>query len=617
MTPSMTSPHASAKPSPTPLVEQVFGETRFHTEGDIAALAFASDGTVYSMDEAGVLMHWSADGTLLKRTFLSDLETVWVFDPSTRYLVSGNDDLLFWDVAEGHLIKRLSQPAWVTSIALRPDGQLIASGHDNGTVRFWDTATQQFMGEIQAHPESSVSAIAFSPKGDYLVSAGEDRLVRLWDATTHKCVGEFRSHTDRIPALAWSPDGKYFVSAGWDTSARVWQPTHADPMILLNSHADQVVMLAFSPRSQVLATADSDNDIHLWTDPLSGKQGLVLKAHTDEIRCLAFNADGTRLASAGADRIVHIWDTTTGQLVAGPNPTGQQSLAVLTLPDQRQLLASAGGPKFRLWDLATGQEVNLPGMTSAYSVTVSPDNRWLAVGGTDHFTRLYDAHKLDQPPRLLEATKPPIGAVSMSSDGKLLAHTSPADGLVWLWETDKVTSDAKLILIEAADGCTLEDVVIHPDGQHVLVGGIDYLSTGERSGAVCLWDLNTNSKKLVFDVGVYALAIDTTGHFAAGAGVNDSVYLWDLKSEELVFELAGHQERIHAITFSPDGNYILSGGEDGTIRVWDVLSGRLLVIREFDSPIEDITFSRDGKTLFSGNSNTTCYQIEFQKLLES
>src|SRR5258708_1695949 len=102
---------------PSPLVTRVFGEPRFHTDGDVAALAFAPDGSLRSIDEAGVLRNWSADGKLLARFFLSDLETLWCFGPNARLLASGNDDLLLWDTASGQLLRRLQQDSWVTAIA--------------------------------------------------------------------------------------------------------------------------------------------------------------------------------------------------------------------------------------------------------------------------------------------------------------------------------------------------------------------------------------------------------------------------------------------------------------------------------------------------------------------
>ena len=607
-TPVPTASTDAVKPSP--LVSRVFGEPRFHSDGDIAALAFVADGSLRSIDEAGILRHWSADGKLLARFFLSDLETVWCFGPNGKLLASGNDDLLLWDAASGQLLCRLQQASWVTAVAFSPEGRTFASGHDDGTVRFWDSATQRHLGEIEAHPKG-VSAIAFAPGGEQIATAGEDRTVRVWDGFTHKQTAELKSHTDRIPALAWSPDGSLLISAGWDTSARVWRPPQADPLVLLNSHADQVHTLAYSPDGKFLACADSDFDIYLWSDAVGATVGHVLRGHNDEIRCLAFSSDGAKLASAGADRVVHVWDVREGKLVAGPNPKGKHAIAVI--PGDKPRLASSAGPTVRVWEIESGEDAAPSGLCSAFSVAASPNGQWLAIGGTDHFTQLWNA-KDGVLTASLEATKPPISALAFSADSKRLVHTSPADGLVWVWNC--ATGEPDLILIEAADGCTLEDVAFHPNGQWVACGGIDYLSTGERDGAVVVWNLPTKEKRFVLDTGVYAVAFDPAGKYLAGAALNDSVFLWDVETQETVFELAGHQERINAIAFDPSGSYLVSGGDDGTVRVWDVLSGRLLVVREFDSAVQSLAFSKGGRDIFFGNGNTTCYQLEFKKLLE-
>jgi WD40 repeat protein len=597
-------------PRPLPLVHRVFGEPRFHTEGDIAAIAFAADGSLFSIDEAGVLRHWAADGRQLARHFLSDMETLWAFSPDAKWLASGNDDLLFWDVAGGTLVNRVAQESWVTAVAFSPDGRAVASGHDNGEVRFWDARTQRFAGRVPGH-DGAVSAVAFCPTADLVATAGEDRVVRVWDALTHKPVAELKSHTDRVPALAWSPDGALLVSAGWDTSARVWRLPDADPVVLLNSHADQVHALAYSPDGKFLACADSDFDIYLWADAVGARVGHVLRGHNDEVRCLAFSADGAKLASAGADRVVHVWDVRDGKLVAGPNPKGKHAIAYV--PGPRPRLASSAGPAVRVWDVETGEEVAPTGLCPAFAVAASPDGRWLAVGGTDHFTQLWNAAD-DTLAASLEATKPPVGTVAFAADSSFLVHSSPADGLAWVWQCD--TANPNLILVESADACTLEAVAVHPNGRHVACGGIDYLSTCDRNGAVCVWDLPTREKLATIDAGVNALAYDPAGKYLAGAGVDDAVYVWDAATQEQVFALPGHQERVNAVAFDPSGSYLASGGDDMTVRVWDVLSGRLLVVREFDSPVQSLAFSPDGRFLFCGNGNTTCYMVEVKKLLE-
>jgi WD40 repeat protein len=614
MTPAQQTNLNDANSKTSPLVSRTFGDARLQTDGDICAVAFAADGTLWSVDEVGLLRRWMADGKQVSRVFLSDLETLWVFSPDATLLASGNDDLLLWDTAEGQLLARIPQPKWVTAIAFSPDGHTVVSGHDDGSMRFWDVRTQRFIGEIAAHPKA-VSALAFHPTGERIASAGEDRVVRIYDATSHQMLTELISHTDRVPALAWSADGSLLVSAGWDTSARVWQPSDStDPVVLLNSHADQVLGVAFSPAGKLLATTDSDHDIHLWSNPAAAKVRFVLRGHADEIRTLAFNRDGTKLATAGVDRVIHIWDCTEGKLIAGPNPTGRHEIAFV--PGPNPMLASGGGVSVRLWAVATGDEVPPSGDSAVHSVAASADGHWLAVGGTDHITRLYDLTQPSTAPKKLEATKPPIGTLAFSQNGQLLAQTSPTDGLVWLWNPRSDKPDPELILIEAADGCTLETVAIHPNGNLVAVGGVDVLSTGERDGAVCVWDATTKLKTATFDIGVYAVAFDPKGRYLAGAGLADKVHVWDLAREEEVFSLDGHHERINCVQFSPDGNYLLSGGDDQTIRVWDVLSGRLVIAREFDSPVQSLAFNPDGTTIFTGNGNTTCHQIDFKKLLE-
>jgi len=267
----------------------------------------------------------------------------------------------------------------------------------------------------------------------------------------------------------------------------------------------------------------------------------------------------------------------------------------------------------RVWDVTTGDEVAPSGLCPAFSVAASPDGQWLAVGGTDYFTQLWDA-KENTLAASLEATKPPIGFVTFTPDSKTLIHTSPADGLVWLWTC--ATGQPDMIIVEAADACTLEAVAVHPNGRWVACGGIDYMSTGERDGAVCLWDVTTKDKIATEDVGVAALAFDPLGKYLAGAGLDDAVYVWDAETLATVFVFGGHQQNINAVCFDPSGSYLLSGGDDGTVRCWDVLSGRQLVARAFDSPVQSLAFSPDGKYLFCGNGNTTCYQVELKKLLE-
>src|SRR5216683_2267431 len=253
-----------------PPVLRVFGDLCFHTDGDLQVLAFGPEGHLWSIEDLGVLRKWNpSTGQQLRWTFLSDLETLWAISPDCRLIASAAADLTLWDMASGKILDTMQQPSWVTAIAFGPSDKLLATGHDDGIVRVWDTASGSLAGTL-------------------------------------------KGHTDRIQALAWHPNGHRLVSGGWDTTARLWNTQTFEPIILLNGHADQVTALAFNPNGSLLACADSADAIHIW-DSEAGKSLQVLKEHEAEIRCLTFTPDGGRLASAGADRVIHLWDARQGR----------------------------------------------------------------------------------------------------------------------------------------------------------------------------------------------------------------------------------------------------------------------------------------------------------------
>ena len=95
----------STQEIPHARLKRTFGEPRFHTDSELAALAYAHDGLLWSIEEAGWLRCWSADGRQLRQTLLSDLETLWHFSPDALWLASASDDVTLWDVRLSKIFK--------------------------------------------------------------------------------------------------------------------------------------------------------------------------------------------------------------------------------------------------------------------------------------------------------------------------------------------------------------------------------------------------------------------------------------------------------------------------------------------------------------------------------
>lgn len=597
--------------TPPTFVDRTFGEPLFHTESEVLAIKYAPDDTLWTIEEAGVLRHWASDGRLLEREFLSDVEDVWVFNRDATLLASGTNEIAVWNTSKAAELSRSTADSWATALAFSPDGKLLASGHDEGKICLWTLPGLSLAGEIDGH-DGAISALTFSADGLQLTSAADDHRIRVWDVRSRNRIREWRGHSDRVPGLAWHPTEKFLISVGWDTTARVWEANTDDPAMLLNAHSDQVNVVAFSPDGRLLACADSDFTIHVWDDPRHARQKFVLDGHTDEIRALAFNANGTRLASAGADRVVHIWDMNVGKLIAGPNPSARHAIAVAG-----STLFSTGGNLLQAWDIESGQRA-WPAENSepVHFVAASPDAKRIVTTGPTLDAKVWNVttHRVEQ---VLSHTRGPIGSPTFSSDGQHIATASVTDGLLWIWKLG--TAEATLVIPEAADNCTLEAVAFHPNGKYVAVGGLDWLATSGTDGALCVWDLEGRDKFLTLEAGVTAIAFDPTGRYVAAGTFSQSgqsVVVWDFEKQEKVFDLPGHHDRINAVAFSPDGSWLVSGGDDSTIRVWNVLTGRLAVARQFDAAVQSLAFTPDGKYLCTGNGNITSYQLEMKKVME-
>ena len=265
--------------------------------------------------------------------------TPWVnsvaFSPDGNTLASGsNDDTIrLWDVQTGD--KRITikgHTGEVNSVAFSPDGNTLASGSDDRTIRLWDVQTGAERSTITGHTHW-VYSVAFSPDGNTLASGSEDGTIRLWDVQTGEERITITGHRNWVNSVVFSPDGNTLASGGFDDTIRLWDVQTGEESTTLTGHTSWVWSVAFSPNANTLASGSGDNTIRLW-DIETAQERITLVGHTDKVNSVAFSPDGKTLASGSEDATILIWDTSAWAGHAGTTDTGTPKEVPVDRPDE-------------------------------------------------------------------------------------------------------------------------------------------------------------------------------------------------------------------------------------------------------------------------------------------
>jgi WD40 repeat protein len=272
--------------------------------------------------------------------------------------------------------------AEVRSVSFSPDGRLLASGSEDGTIKLWRVSDGSLVRTLTGHARE-VDSVSFSPDGRLLASGSGDNTIKLWRVSDGVLVRTL--HPDSVYSVSFSPDGRLLASGGWQ-GIKLWRVADGSLVRTLEGHAGWVRSVSFSPDGSLLASGSEDKTIKLWR-VADGSLVRTLTGHTQYVDSVSFSPDGRLLASGSADYTIKLWRVSDGVLVRTLHP---DSVCVSFSPDGR-LLASGGWQGIKLWRVADGSEVRtLTGHTDwVNSVSFSPDGRLLASGSGDSTIKLW------------------------------------------------------------------------------------------------------------------------------------------------------------------------------------------------------------------------------------
>ncbi|KAG0049189.1 hypothetical protein BGZ83_005992 [Gryganskiella cystojenkinii] len=531
-----------------------------------------------------------------------------VYSPLGNEVASGSHDntVRLWFVETGqihHVFKGHENK--VKSVAFSPTRNQIASGSYDGTVRVWDTEAGEPSLTLTGH-EGVVQTVVYSPSGDMIAAAGNGKTVKLWDSQTGKLRRTLDGHSLTVFSLAFSPSGEQIASGSSDRSVRLWDTRTGELHRTLYGHAGEVIVLAYSRTGEQIASGSMDMSVRLW-DTRSGASRKSRESHTNTIYSVAYRPDGKQVASAGIDRTVRLWDAKTGRLCYTLRGHEGWVYVVVYSPSGDQIASSSHDKMVKLWDATTGQlqqslgcqeDQSLYSHTDAVmTVAYSPDGKQIASGSSDWRVRVWDP-KTGEALHTLVGHKDKIRSVAYSPSSKLIASGS-FDTVVRLWD--------------ANTGDVLHEFVGH-EGK---VYGVAFSSTGERLASrsydqtVRQWDVKTGAPCHVLrghTKHVESIAYSRSGDQIVSGSDDKTVRFWDSQTGQLLATCNGHTDMIESIMYSVCGAHVLSSSRDKTIRVWDARTWECLtVLHGFSGLVYSMAMmkSKDGYFLLTGCDDTS------------
>ncbi len=404
-------------------------------------------------------------------------------------------------------------------------------------------------------------------------------------------------HTAPVQAAVAASDGK-LLTAGTDDRVLTWdvrRGTAVNERLVDTSQATQLVL---SPDGRRLAVARPDGALALWSLSTAEPVERPLLGHSGLIAALRFFPDGKWLASAGEAGDLAVWDPAGQRVASIPAAEAGEILSLAAAPDGLHVALGLTGGRVRIVDVVRGSVRDEWTEAGSAAVAYSPDGQTLVssdlVDGRIAFRDTNDGRLR----KTLEFPGVVLRTIALDPTGRLLAYADADQTLaVVAWETGDVVAEYRghadrigALAFYAADA-----VVSASDDRTVKVWDVPGRPAAESLAA-------DDSKTL-------AATIDHAGHRLATAGYDTTIRLTALPQDARTADvppdndaqlLSGHSGAVYAVRFLPDDRRLLSGSEDGSLRLWNLTTGKTTRTWEHPDWVLDVVVDPTGNRCWSG-----------------
>ena len=439
----------------------------------------------------------------------------------------------------------------------------------------------------------ALSGAVFSPDGNRILSGTwSETTATVWDAATGRELFKL-PHGIAVRGFAFSPDGKRILTGGGDVGpqlneAKLWDAATGKLLHTLKGHTGWVTGVAFSPDSKRIVTGAGlvfqPGEAKVW-DAETGAEQLTLKPHELRVWSVAFSPNGKRIVSAEGNGTAKEWDAESGKLLRTIKAHADEARRASYSPDGKRIVVCGMDKTVKVWDAESGQELlAIKGHTGwVLGAAFSPDSKRIVTCSVDTTVRVWDA-TTGQELFALKGHAGQVVSADFSSDGKRILSAG-ADHTAKVWDAERGQS---VLTLNGTSG-PVRGVAFSPDSARITTaGGVHDAATGQ--------------KFLPFAGATGPAVYSPDGNWIVTGGGDNTAIVWDAATGREVRRLKGHTGAVLSVAFSPDGHRIATAAvhqdSPGAVRIWDAEKGHQLVaIDGLKSRAWNVAFSPDSRRI--------------------
>ncbi len=372
-------------------------------QGQVLASAWSPNGKYFATtDYQGDIFVWDAETEdLHKKLFYQHpdrtvtVDMVWSADGAAIAVSEVYELIRIVDVATNNIVDELWSPGGYAATLVWPENsQMIVAGSFSHDLSVWNYATGQRENRLTSNIRRWSESISWTLDETQLVSTDGDSRILVYDATTGETVETWSADTrdDFLEAVVRRPHHTEFKALDIDNFVFSYVPTQGETRPVYELPDLGLSFFTWAPDGSRYAINDViDADTYIF-DADTDEVLQVLNSAGSTIYHVAWSADSRYVAAPVFDVAVNIWDTTTGELLMSLGAELKDNTAVEWIPNTTWLAVGTRAGHIYIVDVITQTIVyHLQGHTDRiYTLSASPDGRWLASSAFDYSSRIWD-----------------------------------------------------------------------------------------------------------------------------------------------------------------------------------------------------------------------------------